>query len=118
MKRLTIEQIMKLQKEFGINNLQNIVLNDFDPTKPINVSDYFINLYLEMGALFLPEKSSIDVFGNLLPSRDYYYDFGTLEMCQNFWSVAIKDSKSIKETKKHFTEDLKAILTESYICPN
>ena len=102
MKLLTIEQIMKLQKEFGIDDLQEEVLTkELSKIRGIHGSQA-LN-YLQMGALFLPEKTSISVNGDIVPSREFFQgihdDFGTLKNSVNFWGFVTKrvNKKGFKE---------------------
>ena len=94
----TIAQIMKLQKEFGIIDLQEKLLTE-DLFNARGILGAHILNYLEMGALFLPEKSSVNSNGDITPSRYFYDDFGTLEISQNFWEFVTK-----RENKKTFKE--------------
>ena len=89
---------MKIQKEFHIDDLQEMVLTK-DFSKIHGIYGVQIITHLQMGSIFLPEETSISERGDIIPSRTYFDDFGTLEMSQQFWNVVTKrvNKKGFKE---------------------
>ncbi len=87
MKKITLERITELQKEYGLDKAQSLLNSGeiwgFEGSVGRAASDM-----LEAGILILPEKRTTDYYGNTIPARTDLKEGtkGTLRLAQEFWS--------------------------------
>ncbi|MBN1117779.1 MAG: hypothetical protein JXA77_11275, partial [Bacteroidales bacterium] len=86
MTKLTVEQITKLQKEYGVTGTQDGI-NSGQCWRMEGSVGRFASEMLEAGVCMLPEERKSDYYGNTVPSRNDLKagTKGTLLNCQNFW---------------------------------
>jgi len=86
MEELTEEQIIELQKEYGLTEIQNLI-NSGDAWKLEGHVGRTASSTLEQGACMLPEVEHRDYYGNTIPKRSDVKDGhkGTLGCSQYFW---------------------------------
>lgn len=90
MEALTIEEITRLQEEYGLTELQNLI-NTGDAWKMEGHTGRTAMSALEQGACVLPEESHLDYYGNTVPARADVKDGhkGTLGCAQLFWEKVL-----------------------------
>lgn len=86
MKKLTFNQIKKLQKEYGFDSIQKRI-DDGSIWKFEGSMGREAMRLLEMGVCMLPKESTSDYYGNTIPSRDVLKNGtkGTFGNAQRFW---------------------------------
>jgi hypothetical protein len=86
MKKLTVEQITKLQKQYRVTETQNSINSGLCWLMEGSVGR-FASCMLETGVCMLPEKRKRDYYNNTVPSCNDLKPGtkGTLLNCQNFW---------------------------------
>jgi len=86
MKDITIEEILELQKEYGITEIQDNI-NSGMAWKLEGSYGRQAMICLEDGACMLPKEQHNDYYGNVVPSREDLKEgaTGTLHNCQRFW---------------------------------
>ena len=87
MKDLTFSQIVKLQKTYNVNGVQESI-NSGGCWKMEGSNGRFAMSCLESGACMLPLQPRFDYYGNRVPSRDMLEKGtkGTFLNSSNFWN--------------------------------
>ena len=88
MKKLTVEQITELQKQYGMTQMQDLI-NNGEVWKFEGSYGRAAMSMLESGACMLPEEQMQDYYGNTVPSRNDLKEGtkGTLLNSQRFWEM-------------------------------
>jgi hypothetical protein len=86
MKKLTLEQITELQKQYGLTKAQEL-LNSGELWKFEGSVGRDADFMIEKGILMLPKKRTSDYWGTIIPARTDLKDGtkGTLGLAQKFW---------------------------------
>ena len=84
--KLTIDQITKLQRTYGLTELQESINSGQCWLREGFFGRTAVDA-LKDGACMLPEEQYYDYYGNLVPSRNDLKEdsTGTLSNSQNFW---------------------------------
>lgn len=84
---MTYNQILKLQKENGLKETQDMIFSG-QIWKMEGSMGRMAMANLKSGACMLPKKPTFDYYGNQLPSRDWLKKGtkGTFQNSVNFWS--------------------------------
>jgi len=87
MNDLTIEQIIELQKQYGVTQTQEGI-NSGEIWKFDGSLGRFADNCLENGICFLPEERTYDYYGNTLPARNEVEENskGSLGNAITFWT--------------------------------
>jgi len=90
MKKLTLEQITELQKQYGVTRQQDGI-NSGDIWKFEGSVGRFADSCLESGICMLSEKTTYDYYGNRFPTRTEVKagSKGSLENAQEFWQKVV-----------------------------
>jgi len=97
MERLTVEQIIELQNEYGITEIQDNINSGLAWLLEGSYGRA-ANETLESGMCMLPEVPRKDYWGNIVPSRnDLYGTKGSLEHSQNFWQKVVDGEIDLPE---------------------
>jgi len=90
MKKLTLEQIRELQKEYGVSEIQIIINSGLAWTLEGSMGRTAMST-LESGACMLPEVPRKDYYGSIVPARTNLKagTKGTLELSQEFWQKVV-----------------------------
>ncbi len=108
MKALTVEQISKLQSDYGLTKAQELMNSGeiwkFEGSVGRAASDM-----LEAGILMLPEERNQDYWGNTIPARTDLKDGtkGTLGNSQRFWGLVEDGDEGATEYATEFSNFLK-----------
>jgi hypothetical protein len=81
------QTIKKLQKQYGVHNLQNSINNGSIWKMEGSAGRHAMSM-LGIGAVMLPKREHRDYYGNRVPPRDVLKSGtkGTYQNCANFWS--------------------------------
>lgn len=83
---MNLSQITKLQKEHGVDEMQNLIDTGSVWKLEGSMGRYAMNL-LERGVCMLPLEDKYDYYGNRIPSRDKLQPGtkGTFQNSKRFW---------------------------------
>ena len=97
MKKLTLEQITALQKQYGYAEMQEMI-NSGLCWKLEGSVGRSASAELECGSCMLPEQVRVDSYGNRVPSRNDLKDGskGTFTNSQEFWQK-VEDGETFLE---------------------
>jgi len=84
---MNYNRIKKLQKEYGVDEMQLLIDNGSAWTLEGAFGRYAMNL-LKSGACMLPKTYNLDVYGNIIPSRDVIKagSRGSYKNSKQFWT--------------------------------
>lgn len=96
---ITLDQIIELQKEYGITHTQNMINSGSIWGFEGSMGRFAMNM-IEIGVCMLPEEPTVDYYNNRLPSRNELKDGtkGTLGNSQEFWQKVIDGDFDTIET--------------------
>ena len=104
MNDLTLDQITALQKQYGVNEIQE-GLNSGEIWKREGEVGRLADCCLDSGLCMLPEHETRDFYGTRIPPRNILKagTKGTLENCQAFWQkVEDGDYETIEQLESAF----------------
>lgn len=108
MKQLTFRQIEKLQKAYGVDEMQQMITSG-DCWKMEGSVGRFAMSLLESGACVLPIEPKSDYYGNRVPSRNDLKEGtkGTLLNSVHFWNgVMDGDMETIEWLEETFGQQV------------